>query len=68
MIAVQIGQKIGFGQEVPHGLGQDRRAPLPAADPDGEAEFALIVPHQLQADIVRLDRRAVALRRRSPRS
>jgi hypothetical protein len=57
-----VAQKIGFGQEVPDLLGQDRRPPLPAADPDGEAEFTLIVPFQLQADIVYLDRRAVALR------
>ena len=50
-----------LGQEVPDLLGDQRRAPLSAADIDGEAKPALGIFLQVKADVMHLDRRAVAL-------
>ena len=57
----RVGEQVLLGQEVADLLGDHRRAALAAADIDGEAELALVVLLQMQADVVHLDRGAVAL-------
>ena len=57
-----VGEQIAARQEIPDLLGEKRRTALAAADPDGETELALCVLLEVQADIVGLDRRAVAFR------
>ena len=57
-----IAQQIALGQEVAHLLADDRRAAEAAADIDRKAQFAALVAHDLQADVMGLDRRAVVRR------
>ncbi len=61
---VGIGEQVALGQEVADLVAEQRRAAEPAADIDGEAQFALLVAHDLQADVVRLDHGAVVRSRR----
>ena len=53
MIAVQIGEQLVHRQELAHGLADHRRPAEAAADQHLEAELAVVVLLQHQADIVR---------------
>ena len=55
----QIGQQIALGQELADDLADHRGTAQPAADQHPEAEFALFVTQQIEADVVNLGRRAV---------
>ena len=57
----RVGEQVLLRQEVADLLGDHRRAALAAADIDGKAQLALVVLLQMQADVVDLDRGAVAL-------
>ena len=50
-----------LGQEVPDLLGDHRRAALPTAHIDGKAQFAFLVALHVQADVMHLNCRAIAL-------
>jgi hypothetical protein len=55
----QIRQQIALGQKLADDLADDRGAAQPAADQHPKTDFALLVPEQIQADVVDLSRRAV---------
>ncbi len=57
----EIAEQVLFRQLVADFLGDERRAAHPAADVDGEAETAVGEALQMQADVVQLHGRAVAL-------
>ena len=59
---LRIGQEVLLGQEVADLVADERRPPEAAADIDGEAEPAVGVALEVEADVVDLDRGAVALR------
>ena len=57
-----IGEQVALRQEIADLTANKRGAAEPAADIDGEAELALPVAHDLQADVVGLDDGAVVRR------
>ncbi len=57
----RVGQQVFLGKEILDLLGDHRRTPLPAADIDGKADLAGLVLLQMQADVMHLDRGAVAV-------
>ena len=59
---LDIAEQVALGQELAHLAADERRAPEAAADIDGKAELARVVAHDLKADVVRLDHRAVVRR------
>ena len=59
---LDIAEQVTFGQEVAHLAADEGRAAETAADIDGKAELARLVAHDLKADVVHLDHRAVVRR------
>ncbi len=59
---LDIAEQIALGQEFAHLAADERRPAEAAADIDGEADLARIVAHDLEADVMRLDHRAVVRR------
>ena len=59
---LDVAEQIALRQEVAHLAADERRAPEAAADIDGKAQRARGVADDLQADVVRLDHRAVVRR------
>ena len=56
---VRVGEEIGLRQEVADAVRDQRRAALAAADEHREPDLARRIAHDLIADVVDLDRRAV---------
>ena len=59
---LDVAQEVAFGQEIADHAPDHRRSTEPAADIDAKADLALIVAHDLQSDVMRLDHRAIVRR------
>ena len=56
---LDVGQQVAFGQEIADLAPDHRRSPKSPADIDRKAEFARLVAHDLQSDVMRLDHRPI---------
>ena len=61
---LDITEQVALGQELADHAPDHRRSAEPAADIDAKADLALIIAHDLQSDVMRLDNRAIMRRRR----
>ena len=59
---LDVAQEIALRQKITDLASDHRRSAKPAADVDGKADLALFVTHDLQADVMGLDHRAVVRR------